>query len=90
MSIPPIISNLPLFRLFKTDRSGAGADKPANQPVQSGGGDTVEISAAAQKKLDAAQVLTAQDPGKINAVASQIRQYLEQQPASLGLNPAFE
>jgi len=87
MSIPPIISNLPLFRLFKTDRSGAGADKPANQPAQSG--DTVEISAAAQKKLDAAQVLTAQDPGKISAVTSQIKQYLEQQPVSLGLNPAF-
>ena len=87
MSIPPIISNLPLFRLFKTDRRGAGADKPANQPVHSG--DTVEISAAAQKKLDAAQVLTAQDPGKISAVTSEIKRYLEQQPVSLGLNPAF-
>ena len=89
MSIPPIISNLPLFRLFKTGRGGAGADKPANQPAQSSG-DTVEISAAAQKKLDAAQVLSAQDPGKISAVTSQVRQYLEQQPVSLGLNPAFK
>ena len=90
MSIPPVISNLPFFRLFKSDSSGKGADQPANQPVQSGSGDTVEISAAAQQKLDAAQVLSAQDPGKINAVTSQIKQYLEQQPTSLGLNSAFE
>jgi hypothetical protein len=87
MSIPPIISNLPLFRLFKS--GGASANKAPGQPAQSGG-DIVEISDAAQKKLDAAQVLSAQDPGRISAVTSQIRQYLEQQPVSLGLNPAFE
>jgi hypothetical protein len=89
MAIPPIISGFPLFRIFRTDRSGNGAADKAPAAGASPAGDTVQISDAAQKKLAAAQVLNAQDPGKIQAATGQVRQFLEQNPVSLGLDPAF-
>jgi hypothetical protein len=88
MGIPPIISGT-LQRLFRSGRSESGAKTP-QAAASPQGGDVVQISAEAQKKLEEAQVLTANDPGKIRAVTAQIRQYLERHPVTMGLDPALE
>jgi hypothetical protein len=81
MGIPPIISNLPIFRLFKSDK-GSKADAPAaNESIAASATDKVEISSAAQEKLDVSRAREA---------VAKIKQYLEQYPISLGLDPAFE
>ena len=81
MAIPPIISNLPIFRLFKSDK-GAKTEAPAaNESVAASSSDTVEISSAAQDKLDVSRAREA---------VAKIKQYLEQYPITLGLDPAFE
>jgi len=81
MAIPPIISKLPIFRLFKSDK-GAKADAPAaNESVAASSSDTVEISSAAQDKLDLSRA---------RETVAKIKQYLEQHPITLGLDPAFE
>ncbi len=80
MAIPPIISNLPIFRLFKSDRTKAGAPV-ANESVAASSTDSFEISSAAQDKLDLSRAREA---------VAKIKQYLEQHPITLGLDPAFE
>jgi hypothetical protein len=81
MAIPPIISNLPIFRLFKSDKGGKTGAPVANESVASSSSDTVEISSAAQDKLDLSRAREA---------VAKIKQYLEQHPITLGLDPAFE
>lgn len=81
MALPPIISNLPGLKFFKTEKSADVAEK--NQPAPQSATmprDEVRISAAATEKLSTE---------KAQYVASETRAQLEETPVSLGLNPAF-
>ena len=83
MAIPPIISNLSIFKLFKSgNTSSAQASKSpdAKAPLQ----DKVEISNAALDKL------SAEDVKKAGQTAVETKGLLEQDhDATLGLEPGF-
>jgi hypothetical protein len=79
MALPPIISNFPLFKIFKPGTGGNAASTPAQTPAAPAAApqDTVSISPAA-RNLD-----------QINTITAQTRQILEQTPVALGLDPSF-
>ena len=87
MALPPIISNSPLFKLFKTEPAAKSEPKPAVPQSASQPEDVVEISEAAQARLNGVQTLSEQDaPG----VAAQTREQLTDSDIALGLDPNFQ
>lgn len=83
MAIPPILSNLPILKNFKSDDSSAS--KPAESSKDAASAqDKVEISAAAQERL------STEDVNQASAAAVGARELLEaDQGATLGLDPDF-
>ena len=90
MAIPPIISNNPLLKLFRTEQqSGAGKSK---QPVATAQTpeDIVEISEAARERLDGIQDLSARKQDDVRQTAAQTGDILgHNQDLTLGLDPGF-
>lgn len=83
MAIPPIISNNPLLKLFRTDQQGGEKnEKPANTAATPS--DIVEISETAQKRLDGIKQLSAEDPAEVQQVAGETRDILTENQISLG------
>lgn len=86
MAIPPIISNNPLLKLFRTDQSG-GTDKTKTSDGPSTPQDVVEISDAARKRLDGVRHLSEDKPEEVKDVAGETRDILESnQNLTLGPN----
>lgn len=83
MVIPPVILNNPIFKLFR-------ADKPDIKQPESGAGataeDIVEISVAAQQRLDGIRALPADHPEDALKLAGETRHILEGTGVTLGLN----
>ncbi|GEM_PF-1480964 len=90
MAIPPIISNNPLLKLFRTDdpgfrrESGGKTEKTSN--AASTPQDIVEISQAAQQRLSGIQQLSADNPEQIQDVAGETKEILEETDVALGRN----
>lgn len=89
MAIPPIISNNPLFKLFRTDQQGGEKDSKADANAAATTQDIVQISQAAQQRLDGIRQLSADDPAQIQQVAGETRDILEETGLSLGLDRNF-
>lgn len=95
MTIPPIIANNPLLKLFRTDgkqeqREGADEKAPAARHHRQTPEDIVEISQAAKQKLDGARALSPENTEEPKAIAAQTRDFLlEDRNLTLGLDPAF-
>ncbi len=89
MAIPPIISNNPILKLFKTDKSGGidATQKAAEAPNSPQ--DVVEISEAARKRLDGVKELSSDNPAEIKTVAENARDILEESGVTLGLDSSF-
>jgi hypothetical protein len=97
MSLPPIISNLPFFKLFRSNNQDGKVESAKSAPAQasagqsgdsvSAGGDvTVQISEAAQQKLAAQGAKDAADARKLT---DDTKVLLEREQVSLGLDPNF-
>ena len=79
MALPPIISNFPLFKLFRTDNAAkAKAKKEAVKTTQPQ--DVVSNRLEGTRKLKEKEV---------PAVAAQTREQLASSGVSLGLDPKF-
>ena len=93
MALPPIVTNNPLFKLFRADgKAGQGRADGKDVPVnhRQTHEDIVEISQAAKQKLDGARALSSGNAEEPKAIAAQTRDLLlEEQNLTLGLDPAF-
>jgi len=83
MALPPIISNSPLMKLFKTG-PGAKAEAPQSAKNSNMPQDVVELSAAARKRLDG--VKTALNAEQARDAAAAVKDELGRSNVSLGLD----
>lgn len=89
MAIPPIISNNPLLKLFRTDPASGSQDNETASVSQTSE-DIVEISEAAQQRLDGIQEFSSERPEEIRQTAQESREILEgDEDLTLGADPAF-
>lgn len=86
MALPPIISNLPIVKLFKPNGTTQTAKAEERAPA-AGTKDTVQISEAAQAKLKEAAALKSEQQAR--DTASETRQQIADYDGSLGLDPQF-
>jgi hypothetical protein len=89
MALPPIISNFPLFKIFRPGGNAASprpTDASSRVPFSNPAQDIVQISEAARQKIEGLQQLNV---SQVRALTAEVRQALEQNPISLGLNPDF-
>jgi len=62
MSLPPIFSNLPVFKLFKSDKAAGPAPKETAKPQASTmPQDIINLSSQALEKLKGASTITEKD-----------------------------
>ncbi|AGH97584.1 hypothetical protein [Micavibrio aeruginosavorus] len=88
MALPPIISNLPIFKFFRSE--GPTQSQQQTQSTQSGGGtlprDVVEVSDAALDKLNQSQDKI-RNEAQARDTAEDVRDDLaENEDVSLGLD----
>ena len=85
MALLPIISNFPLFKIFKPNDAASSKQAVQLQPAadKTFARDVLDISPAAYQKLND------RDLGQIQALATQTKKILEEAPVSLGLDPNF-
>lgn len=88
MALPPIISNLPIIKLFK---SNAPANNQTNseQAKAQAMKDSVSISAAAARGLKLSGTSLIKDDTEARNVAQQTNKLLADGEMSLGLDPKF-
>ena len=88
MALPPIISNLPIFKLFKSAPSSkqTGPAPAANSTLPK---DVVELSDAAKKRLEGVQTLSLKNDTELRETLGQTRSLLSEHQVSLGLDPSF-
>lgn len=84
MAIPPIISNLPIFKSLKTAEP-AQKQEVATSPATTE--DVVEISGAARERLENVRTLTEQEAPEVSA---QTAKELADSDLALGLDPSFD
>jgi len=88
MALPPIITNVPFLKLFRSDQ----AHKPVNSDKSTGAAepkDTVKISEAAQIKFEEIKPLSLADPEALREAIGNVRAILENGSFTLGLDPDF-
>ena len=88
MALPPIISNLPIIKLFK---SNAPANNQTNteQAKAKALSDSVSISAAAARGLKLSGASPIKDDAEARGVAQQANKLLSENDLPLGLDPKF-
>lgn len=88
MALPPIISNLPIIKLFK---SNAPANNQTNteQAKAQALKDSVSISAAAARGLKLSGTSPIKDDEEARGVAQQTNALLSENDLPLGLDPKF-
>lgn len=88
MALPPIISNMPFLKVFKTDKAQAASEnseiKSANNPQ-----DVVDISSAAAERLNGTKVLSLENEEELRAVLGETRHILASTDGPLGLKKNF-
>ena len=87
MALPPIISNLPIIKLFQP-RDNAAAAKD-NGAVKKAVSDTLNISTAAARALKLSGVAEIADAAQARDTAAGTRAILERANVALGLDPQF-
>ena len=94
MALPPILTNLPFTKLFRTEQAPetdgkqAAPAKKEKESAPSSPQDIVEISEAALKKLEGQSSFLTEDEAK--AAAGETRGILEKNPGvALGLEEGF-
>lgn len=85
MALPPIISNLPIFKMF-TKPAANGQQGRTEQPAISKAQDEVTLSSAAQKLSGASELKNA---AEALSTAAKTGALLQQGGFSLGLDPGF-
>ncbi|PJB73101.1 MAG: hypothetical protein CO093_01405 [Alphaproteobacteria bacterium CG_4_9_14_3_um_filter_47_13] len=89
MTIPPIIANNPLLKLFKAHNDTKSAENLPKVTDQTSE-DIIEISVAAQQRLNGIKPLSSDNQKEIRALATNTGHILkESQDLTLGLDPAF-
>lgn len=88
MALPPIISNSPIFKLFKSN-SPANGQTNTDQAKAQALKDTVSISTAAARGLKLSGTALIKDDGEARDVAQQAREQLAEHDTALGLDPKF-
>lgn len=90
MALPPIISNLPIFKTFKpapSEKTAQTEPETVHSLSENVAGDVVEISQAAQQRLEGVKVLGDDD---VPVVLVETQRILEEnENISLGLDPDF-
>jgi hypothetical protein len=90
MAIPPIIANSPVLKLFSATKDSGTANIKTQSTAQSTK-DIVDISEAAQKRLDGARNLKSEGENAARAVAQDTAALLnDNETLSLGADPAFD
>jgi hypothetical protein len=88
MALPPIISNLPIIKFFTSGSSGAKAQAASAKTTAPT--DVVEISEAAQKKLEQASGEAITTESAARDIAGDTRIILDSnEDSTLGLDPQF-
>lgn len=88
MALPPIISNLPIIKLFK---SNAPANNQTNseQAKAQALKDSVNISAAAARGMKLSGTSPIKDDAEARGVAQNTNALLSESDLALGLDPKF-
>jgi hypothetical protein len=93
MALPPIITNSPIYRAFtggQTRTVKEAGESPA-AAASTGTRDSVELSEAALRKLDAAKAEDLKSQNIARGTAQDVRTELERNPElTLGLDPSAE
>lgn len=86
MGLPPILSSLPIFKSFKSDnaQSKQAEESPAPQSPQ----DVVELSAAAQSRLEGAKTLNSE--AEASETARETGALVRDSDLPLGLDSSFD
>lgn len=90
MAIPPIISNIPIFKLFRSEKPVSNESSEIKPEGSSMPQDVVNISVAATEKLEGTKALSLDNAEELRAVLGETRHILASSGQSLGLNPDFE
>ena len=85
MSIPPIISNLPIFKALKS--GGADRAQSADASSAASATDSVELSTAIKSRIGDVKTLS---PEQAAQMAAETSFMLEDGDLSLGLDPNFD
>jgi hypothetical protein len=88
MALPPIISNLPIMKLFKS-QNVANTQKTAESVKASATPDTVKLSAAAARQLKLSGTAEIKDSAQAQQTAANTRALLAENNVALGLDPQF-
>ena len=90
MAIPPIITNNPIVKLFRSEQKAPDGPE-AGRITQQTPEDIVEISEIAQQRLDGLEALSSKDPARLQEVSVQTRDLLaENESLTLGVDPGFQ
>lgn len=89
MALPPIISNLPIIKLLRSEQSSAVTGDAVKAGAPNHDNDIVEISEAARQKLSETEPLSSDNLAQVREVAAETRSILENTDFSLGLGPDF-
>ena len=85
MALPPIISNFPLFKLFRKDGAANVPKKQAANTARTSAPQDI-VNVAKSEKLASAKKLTEKE---VPAVLSETKDVLAKTGYSLGLDPKF-
>jgi hypothetical protein len=88
MALPPVITNIPFLKLFRSEHAFS---KPVNdgKTETAAPKDTVEISEAAQKKFESTKPLSLSNPEVLRKAIGDAKAALENGSFDLGLDPDF-
>lgn len=93
MALPPIITNSPIYRALAGGQARPAKEANENPAANSSAAtrDSVELSEAALKKLDAAKAEDLKSQNTARGTAQDVRTELERNPnLSLGLDQSVE
>lgn len=88
MALPPIISNLPIIKLFTKPQTAANSQK-GDAVKAAADNDSVRISAAASRQLRLSGAAAITDSAMAGKTAADTRAMLAANNVALGLDPKF-
>lgn len=90
MALPPIISNSPIFKIFQSDSTRSKNDVAKTSGAQTTE-DIVEISEAAQERLNGIKSLSSDNAEQVREAAGEAGEILRRDESlTLGVDPAFD
>lgn len=89
MALPPILSNLPIFKLFKTAAPSSSARQAGQSTKSAVPKDVVEISEAAKKRMEGLRPLSLKNESELRETLGKTRDLIAEHGVSLGLDPSF-